>query len=102
MIEEIVNRKVFEKSDNEIETYESLQELKFPEENEDGGINILDDINEKEINNPRVQAMFRRSRHKISTIFKISQDYYKLPKRTIRANENIYQIFKPNNFRDVQ
>ena len=26
---------------------------------------------------------------------------YELPKRTIRANGNIYQIFKPNNFRDV-
>ena len=25
-----------------------------------------------------------------------------LPKRTIRANGNIYHIFKPNNFRDVQ
>ena len=32
----------------------------------------------------------------------ISQDYYELPKRTIRANGNIYHIFKPKNFRDVQ
>ena len=35
-------------------------------------------------------------------LFKISQDYYELPKRTIRANDNIYQIFKPNNFGEVQ
>ena len=34
--------------------------------------------------------------------FIISPDYYELPKRTIRANENIYHIFKPNNFRDLQ
>ena len=30
------------------------------------------------------------------------QDYYALPKKTIRANGNIYHIFKPNNFLDVR
>ena len=45
--EEIVNNKDFEKSDTEIETYESIEELKFPQENDDGGIIILDDLNEK-------------------------------------------------------
>ena len=46
--------------------------------------------------------MFKRSRHINLSILPISQDYYELPKRTIRANGNIYHIFKPNNFRDVQ
>ena len=54
------------------------------------------------MNDPRVQAMFRRSRHNILSIFLISQDYYELPKRTIRAKGNIYHIVKPNKFRDVQ
>ena len=36
------------------------------------------------------------------SVFIIIQDYYDLPKRTIRANGNIYHIFKPNNFRGVQ
>ena len=54
------------------------------------------------MNDPRVQAMFKRSRHHILSIFITSQDYYELPKRTIRANGNIYHIFKPNNYRDVQ
>ena len=54
------------------------------------------------MNDLRVQAMFKRSRHNILTIFKMSQDYYELPKRTIRASGKIYHIFKPNNFRDVQ
>ena len=54
------------------------------------------------MNDPRVQAMFKRSRHNNSSIFIISQDYYKLPKKTIRATGNIYHIFKPNNFRDVE
>ena len=35
-------------------------------------------------------------------LFVISQDYYEIPMRTIRAKGNIYQIIKPNNFRDVQ
>ena len=52
------------------------------------------------MNDPRVQAMFKRSRHNNLSIFIINQDYYELPKRTIRANCNIYHIFRPNNFRD--
>ena len=35
------------------------------------------------------------------SIFIISQDYYELPMKTIRANGNIYHIFKPNNYRDM-
>ena len=46
--------------------------------------------------------MFKRSRHNILSIFIISQDNYELSKRTIRANGNMYHIFKPNNYRDVQ
>ena len=79
-----------------------MEELIFPQEYDDGGINIRDDLNEKEMNDPRVQAMFKRSRHNNLSIFIISQDYYELPKRTIRANGNIHHIFKPNNFLDVR
>ena len=102
VIGEIVNNKDFEKPNTEIETYESIEELKFPQEYDDGGVIVLDDLNEKEMNDPRVQALFKRSRHNNLSVFKISQDYYELPKRTIRANGNIYHIFKPNYFRDVQ
>ena len=101
VIEEIVNNKDFEKSDTEIETYESIEELNFPRDYDDGGIIILEDLNEKDLKDPRVQAMFKRTRHNKLSIFIISQDYYELPKRTIRANGNNYHIFKPNNFRDV-
>ena len=76
--------------------------MKFPQEFEDGVIIILDDLNEIEMNDPRVQAMFKRSRHNNLSIFIISHDYYELPKRTIRANGIIYHIFKPNNLRDGQ
>ena len=102
LIDEIVNNKDFEKSNTEIETYESIEELKFVQEYEDGGNIKLDDLNEKKMNDPRVKAMFKRSRHNILSIFIINQDYEELPKRTIRGNGNIYHVFKPNIFRDVQ
>ena len=51
---------------------------------------MLDDLNEKEINNDKIQAMFKRGRHNKLSIFIISQDYYELSKQTIRANGNVY------------
>ena len=101
VIEEIINNKDFEKSNIEIETFNNIEELKFPEEYENNSIIISDDLNQKEMDDPRVQAMFKRSRHKNLSFFVISQDYYELSKKTIRCNGNIYHIFKPNNFRDV-
>ena len=76
--------------------------MKYPQDYEDGGIIILDDLNEKELNDPRVQATFRRSKHNNLSIFIISQVYYELPKRTIRRNGNLYHIFEPNKFLDVR
>ena len=54
------------------------------------------------MDDPRVQAMFKRSRHVNLSILMLSQDYYELSKKTIRCNGNIYHIFKPNNFLDVR
>ena len=42
------------------------------------------------MNDLRVQAMFKTTRHNKLFIFIISQDYYEVRKRTIRANGNIY------------
>ena len=89
------------KSDFEIETYDSTEELKYPEEYENDGIVILDGLGEKELNDWRVQALFKRSRYKYLSIFLINQDYYELSKRTIRTNANICHIFKPHKLRDV-
>ena len=46
--------------------------------------------------------MFKRGRHNNLSIFIISQDYYELPKKTIRANCNIFHLLKPNNYFDVR
>ena len=101
LIDELVNNKDFQKSDIEIETFNNIEELKYPQEYENNSMIILDDLNQKEMDDPRVQAMFKRSRHNNLSIFIISQDYYELSKKTIRCNGNIFHIFKPNNFRDV-
>ena len=101
VIEETVNDKNLGKSDTE-KTYESIQEIKFPQQFEDGAINIVDDLNENEMKDPRVQALFKWSRHNSLFVFIINQDDYELPKKTIRANEKIYHIFEPSNFGDVQ
>ena len=58
VIEDIVKNKDFEKSDTEMETYESIKDLKFPMEYENDSIFILDELTQKEMDNPRVQAMF--------------------------------------------
>ena len=102
VIEEIAHNNDFKKSDTEIETYESIEELIFPQEYHDGGFIILDDFTEKEMKDPRVQTMFMRSRHNNLSKFIICQDYYELPKKTIRAKGNIYHIFKSNNFLGVR
>ena len=102
VIGEIVNNKDFEKSDTEIETFDNIEDLKFPQEHENNSIIILDDLNEKEINNEKIQAMFKPGRHNILSIFIISQDYYELPKRTIRSNGNVFHLFEPNNYLDVR
>ena len=54
------------------------------------------------MNGPREQSRFKRSRHNNFSNFEIIQDYNELTKRTIREYCNIYHIFEPNNFRDVQ
>ena len=81
VIDVIVNNKDFQKSDTEIETYQSIEELKYPQDYENNSIIILDDLNQKEMDDPRVQAMFKRSRHNNLSIFIISQDYYEISKK---------------------
>ena len=102
VIDEIVINKDFQKSDCEIETYESIEDLNFPQEYENNSIIILDDLNQKEVDDPRVQAMFKRSRHNNLSIYILSPDYYELSKETKRCNGNIYHIFKPKTFLDVR
>ena len=51
---------------------------------------------------PRVQAMFKQTRHNYKSIFLLSKDYYELSKKTIRCNSKNYHIFQPNSFLEVR
>ena len=55
VVEEIVNNEDFEKSDIEKEANESIDEIKQPQEYDSNQpiVITLDDLNEKEINNPK-------------------------------------------------
>ena len=75
MIEEVINNKDFQKSDTEIQTFDNIEDIKYPQEYENNSIIILDDLNQKEMDDPRVQAMFKRSSQYNLSIFIISQDY---------------------------
>ena len=104
-IEDLISDENFEPSNQikEISAHEKIDELKYPQEYTGKSTAIiLDDLNEKKMNDIIVQALFKRSRIKNISVFIVSQDYYELPKRTIGANCNIFHLFKPNNARDVQ
>ena len=45
----IVNNKYFEKSDTEIQTFDSIEGLKYPQEYENNSFINLDDLNEKKL-----------------------------------------------------
>ena len=83
VIEDIVSKKDFEKSNTQTETFDNIEDLKFSQEYENNSIIILDDLNQKEMDDPRVQTMFKRSRPNNLSIFLICQDYYELSKKTI-------------------
>ena len=102
VIEEIIHDEDFESSEIEIETFDLINELKDPQEFEPSSFIIIDDLSEKDMKTSNVQAMFKQSRPANISVFMITQDYYELPKRTIRANGSLFHIFKPNNFRYVQ
>ena len=80
VIEEIVVNKDFQKPNTVIETFDNIEDLKFPQDYKNNSVIILDDLNQKEMDDPRVQALFKRSRHNNLSIDIISQDYYELGK----------------------
>ena len=87
VIEVTVNNKDFEKSDTEIETFDNIKELKIPQEYEHNSIIILDDLNQKGMDGPRVQKLFKRSRPRRLSKFITSQDYYELKKKQFEVME---------------
>ena len=86
-----VNDEDFEKTAEEIETYKSKEDLRYPQKYDSNFpiVVILEGVNGKKLKKPRIEAMFKRSRHSNISNFIVSQDFYELPKRTIKTNENL-------------
>ena len=85
VIEEIVNNKDFENSNTEIATFDNIEELRYPQEYEENSIIILDDLNEKEIKNDKIQAMFKRGRHNNLSIFYNQSRILRTPKTNYQS-----------------
>ena len=104
VIEEIVNDEDFESSEIECESYDNIDDLKDPQEYESDihTVIILDDLNKQQLEDKRVQMLFKRGRHNNLSVFVISHGYYELPKDTIRENSSIIHHFITNNFANVE
>ena len=72
----------FEQSGTENATYESVKDLKHPQEYDWNVpiVNNLADLKEEEMIDPRMKAIFKGSQHANRSFFKIGQDYYGLTK----------------------
>ena len=104
LIEEIINDEDFESSQIECESYDNIDELKNAQEYEPDKHNviILDDLNKEQLNDKRVQMLFKRGRHNNLSVFVITHGFYELPKDTIRENSSIIHHFITNNFANVE
>ena len=101
---EFINDDAFESSHIECESYDNIDELKDPQEYESDIHTVisLDDLNKQQLQDPRVQMLFKRGRHNNPSIFVISHGFYELPKDTIRENSSIIHHFITNNFANVE
>ena len=70
--------------------------MKNPQENENGGKIILDDVNKEKRTIPGYKQCFNDIDIRVC-FFINSQKFYELPKRTIRANGNVY-LFQTEQF----
>ena len=104
IIEEIVQDEDFISSEIEIEFYDNIDEMKDANEydSDKNNVIILDDLSKDQINDKKVQMLFKRGRHNNISAFVISHGIYELPKDTIRENSNIIQLFATNTYCNVE
>ena len=70
VIVEIIDNEDFQKLDFVKDTYDDIEEIKYPQECENVSLFILDYLN----NNDKIQAMFKRGRHNFLSIFTKGQE----------------------------
>ena len=104
VIEVIVNDEDFVSSEIEIEFYDNIDEMKDANEydSEKHNVIILDDLSKDQLNDKKVQMLFKRGRHNNISVFVISHGFYQWPKDTITENSNIIHLFITNNYCNVE
>ena len=104
IIEEIVKDEDFVTSEMECEAYDNIDEMRDANEydSEKHNIIILDDLSKDQLNDKKVQMLFKRGRHNNISVYDISHGFYELPKDTIRENSNIIHLFITNNYCNVE
>ena len=75
-----------------IETFESIKELEYPQDHDsDQTIDFtLGELNEGDINDPRVRAKFNRFNYNDISVSAISQDFYKSALLQLKEKSIIY------------
>ena len=100
LIEEIVNDKIFEKLEREIETFETKDETKYPQNYKSDCLIFINIVELNELDKKILQALFRRSRHNYMSILTFSQEYCKLPKKLLELIES-YVKFSNQTFSEM-
>ena len=59
-------------------------------------------MNKQQLNDEKVQMLFKIGRYNNLSIFVITHGFYELPKDTIRENSSIIHHFTTNNFAKVE
>ena len=103
-IEEIIIDEDFESSHIECNSYENIDELKNPQDYDPNihNVIVLDDLNKQQLNDEKVQMLFKRGRHNNLSLFVVTHGFFELPEDTIRENSSIIHHFIANNFANVE
>ena len=91
-IEEIFNDEDFESSHIERESYDNIDELKDPQEYESDihTVIILDDLNKQQLQDPRVQMLFKTGRHNNLSIFVISHGFMSFLRTVLEKTQQLF------------
>ena len=102
VLEKIGNQKpihIITRSPNQYPSYKTSTEIK-PINKYKGSVVIFDDMLEAK-NSSQIDEFFTRGRHEVLDVCYISQNYFALPRQSIRNNSDRLTLFKQT-LRDVQ
>lgn len=100
MISELA-KNIKDKSDVDVSFYENTSDVPDPKKlsSTDKNLMIFDDLQLEKQN--KCEAYYVRGRHSNVDCFYLAQNYFKLPRQTIRENANFFAIF-PQDKKNIQ